>query len=445
MSVATALELSSVVIVILWNAFFVAAEYAFVSVRHTRLDELIGQGDKRARVVRKIVSDPSHFISAMQLGITISSLALGAIGEPAVSRLLEELFGHVAPGVSTTVSVVLAFVVISILHVVIGEIIPKSYTLPRAERVALAVSRPVRVFFVVFGPFIRFLDWLAQLLMRLLGIPTTDELESAHSEEELRLLVHRSRGVGLLEAAEEEMIGKVFDFADTEVRQVMVPRPDVVALPIGLGPGEAMEQVLRHPYTRYPVYDGDLDDIVGILHVRTLFGASQNGGAASTDLRELIRPAHTVPETKRLADLLGEFRRTKSHMAIVVDEYGSLAGIATLEDLIEEIVGDIADEFDLPETAILRLGRDRLRIEGAFPIEDFNERFGRSLPTDDYNSIGGFVFGDARAGAPAGRRRRVRRHPVRGRGGRRNSHPAGRRHARRPHRGVGRARPGRLT
>ena len=253
-----------------------------------------------------------------------------------------------APGVSTTVSVVLAFVVISILHVVIGEIIPKSYTLPRAERVALAVSRPVRVFFVVFGPFIRFLDWLAQLLMRLLGIPTTDELESAHSEEELRLLVHRSRGVGLLEAAEEEMIGKVFDFADTEVRQVMVPRPDVVALPIGLGPREAMEQVLRHPYTRYPVYDGDLDDIVGILHVRTLFGASQNGGAASTDLRELIRPAHTVPETKRLADLLGEFRRTKSHMAIVVDEYGSLAGIATLEDLIEEIVGDIADEFDLP-------------------------------------------------------------------------------------------------
>jgi CBS domain containing-hemolysin-like protein len=189
------------------------------------------------------------------------------------------------------------------------------------------------------------------------------------------------------------MIGKVFDFADTVVRQVMVPRPDVVMLPIGLTPRQAMEQVLQHPYTRYPVYDGDVDDIVGILHVRTLFGASQNGDADNGDLRDLIRPAHTVPETKRLADLLGEFRRTKSHMAIVVDEYGSLAGIVTLEDLIEEIVGDIADEFDLPETAILRLGRDRLRIEGSFPIEDFNERFGRDLPTDDYNSIGGFVFG----------------------------------------------------
>jgi CBS domain containing-hemolysin-like protein len=392
-SVSTAFALVSVVLVILWNAFFVAAEYAFVSVRHTRLDELVGQGDKRARVVRKIVADPSHFISAMQLGITLSSLALGAIGEPAVSRLLEHAVGRVSTSISTTFSVILAFVVISVLHVVIGEIIPKSYTLQRSEQVALAVSRPVRVFFVVFGPFIRFLDWLAQTLMRLLGIPTTDEIENAHSEEELRLLVHRSRGVGLLEEAEEEMIGKVFDFADTEVRQVMVPRPDVVMLPIGLTPRQAMEQVLQHPYTRYPVYDGDVDDIVGILHVRTLFGASQNGDADSGDLRNLIRPAHTVPETKRLADLLGEFRRTKSHMAIVVDEYGSLAGIVTLEDLIEEIVGDIADEFDLPETAILRLGRDRLRIEGSFPIEDFNERFGRDLPTDDYNSIGGFVFG----------------------------------------------------
>ncbi len=202
---------------------------------------------------------------------------------------------------------------------------------------------------------------------------------------------------------------------------------------------------MRHPYTRYPVYDGDLDDIVGILHVRTLFGASQNGGAASADLRDLIRPAHTVPETKRLADLLGEFRRTKSHMAIVVDEYGSLAGLATLEDLIEEIVGDIADEFDLPETAILRLGRDRLRVEGSFPIEDFNERFGRSLPTDDYTSIGGFVFGELGRAPQPGRCRRVRQHSLRGRGGRRHAHPAGRRDARRSHRGLGRARPGRLA
>src|SRR3954454_6176028 len=187
MSIGTALELGSVVLVILWNAFFVAAEYAFVSVRHTRLDELVGQGDKRARVVRKIVSDPSHFISAMQLGITISSLALGAIGEPAVSRLLEDAVGEVSTSISTTFSVFLAFVAISILHVVIGEIIPKSYTLPRAEQVALAVAPAIGVFFFVFAWFITFLDWLAQLVMRMLGITPTDELEGSHSEIELRM------------------------------------------------------------------------------------------------------------------------------------------------------------------------------------------------------------------------------------------------------------------
>jgi CBS domain containing-hemolysin-like protein len=396
--VSYALELVLVVLLILWNAFFVAAEYAFVSVRHTRLDELVGQGERRARIVRRIVSDPSRFITAMQLGIQISALALGAVGEPAVSRMIESLFS----GLPHTVSVVVAFALITVPSVVVGEIIPKSYTLPRSERVALVVARPIRVFFILFSPIIRFLDWLAQSLMRLLGIPTTDEqLEGAHSEEELRLLVHRSRGVGLLEAEEEEMIGKVFDFADTEVRQVMVPRPDVVLLPIGLAPRSAMEQVLGHPYTRYPVYDGDVDDIVGILHVRTLFGASQNGGAASADLRELIRPAHTVPETKRLADLLGEFRRTKSHMAIVVDEYGSLAGIATLEDLIEEIVGEIEDEFDVAEVQIEQIDEDTYRISGMFPIDEFNERFGTDLPDEDFHTVGGYVFGQlGRAAEP---------------------------------------------
>jgi CBS domain containing-hemolysin-like protein len=392
-SAVTALELVLIVVCVLWNAFFVAAEYAFVSVRHTRLDELVATGSRRARTVRNIVADPSHFISAMQLGITLSSLALGALGEPAVARVIESAVGGVSGGVATAASVLAAFLVISILHVVIGEIVPKSYTLPRAEQVALAVAVPIRIFFFTFSWFITFLDWLAQIVMRLLHIKTTDEMEGAHSEVELRMLLRQGERSGVLEPDEQEMIDKVFDFADTPVEHVMVPRPDIVALPVALTPKAAMEEVLKHPYTRYPVYDGDVDDIVGILHVRTLFGASQNGTADNIDLRELIRPAHTVPETKRLADLLGEFRRTKSHMAIVVDEYGSLAGIATLEDLIEEIVGDIADEFDLPETAILRLGRDRLRIEGSFPIEDFNERFGRDLPTDDYTSIGGFVFG----------------------------------------------------
>jgi CBS domain containing-hemolysin-like protein len=205
----------------------------------------------------------------------------------------------------------------------------------------------------------------------------------------------------VLEAEEQEMIDKVFDFADTEVEDVMIPRPDVTALPVSLTPQQALAQVLEHPFTRYPVYGEELDDIVGVLHVRTLFGATHNGAANAPDLRELVRPAHLVPETKRLGKLLGEFRRTNSHMAIVIDEYGSVAGIVTLEDLLEEIVGEIADEFDLPDVSVLRLGRDRVRLEGSFPIEEFNERFGRALPDEAYHTVGGFVFGElGRAPAP---------------------------------------------
>ena len=395
MSAVTALELVLIVVCVLWNAFFVAAEYAFVSVRHTRLDELVSEGSRRARTVRKIVSDPSHFISAMQLGITLSSLALGALGEPAVARVLESAVGGVSSGVATAASVVVAFLAISILHVVIGEIVPKSYTLPRAEPVALAVAVPMRVFFFTFSWFITFLDWLAQLVMRVLGIKTTDEMEGAHSEVELRMLLRQGERSGVLEPDEQEMIDKVFDFSDTPVENVMVPRPDIVALPVGLTPTAAMEQVLKHPYTRYPVYDAEFDDVLGVLHVRRLFVALQDGdGAAPHDLRALLYPAHLVPETKRLGHLLAEIRRQKGHMAIVVDEYGSVAGLVTLEDLLEEIVGKIDDEFDPEDAPILRLGPDRYRVEGSFPVEEFNERFERGLSDDDYHTIGGIIFGE---------------------------------------------------
>jgi putative hemolysin len=400
-SALSAIEVASIVLVIAWNAFFVAAEYAFVSVRRTKLEELAEAGDRRAAKVRAIVADPSHFIAAMQLGITLSSLALGAIGEPTVARLLQDLFGGSASSWAPLVSVILAFVLITIPHVVLGEIVPKSYTLPRAESVALRVARPVRVFFTLFGPFISFLDWLSQRVMAMLGIPTTDALESAHTEAELRMLVRRSQGLGVLEAEEQQMIDRVFDFADTQAEDVMVPRPDIVALPAALTPAEAMARVLEHPYTRYPVFGDELDDIVGILHVRTLFAAQHNGGAGAGDLRALLRPAYVVPETKRLGPLLAEIRRTKSHMTIVVDEYGSVAGLLTLEDMLEEIVGEIDDEFDVSDVSVVRLGRDRVRVDGSFPIDEFNERFGRDLPEEDYHTLGGFVFGElGRAAEP---------------------------------------------
>jgi CBS domain containing-hemolysin-like protein len=393
----TLIELGSILFIVLWNAFFVAAEYSFVTVRRTRLEELVAQGSRRAKAVMRIVDDLPSFISAVQVAITLSSLALGAVGEPAFSRLVEDLLGLTGAsrtGIASTISVIIAFAVISTLHTVLGEIVPKTFTLQNAERVALVAAGPVRVFYNCFRPFIWFLDWLAVATARILGLPEPRLNSLAHSEEELKRLVAASKDEGKIEAEEQEMVNKVFAFSDTQVDEVMVPRPDVVGLPVTLTPKEAMEEVLRHPYTRYPVYRGDLDDIVGLLHIRRLYDALHNGGREMDTIEPLLRPAYIVPETKPLAKLLGEMRRTHTHMAIVVDEYGSTAGIVTLEDLLEEIVGEIDDEFDKPDISILRLSQDRVRVSGSFPIDEFNERFGTSLPEEDYNTVGGFVFGE---------------------------------------------------
>ena len=239
-----------------------------------------------------------------------------------------------------------------------------------------------------------------------------------YSEAELKMLLSRSTEEGELEQQEQEMLYKVFDFADKEVSAVMVPRPEVVALSIEMPPEEALAAVIDSPYTRYPVYRGSLDEIVGVLHVRDLFSALVDRGIAGVQLEQLLRPAHIVPETKDLAALLAEFRRTNQHMAIVVDEYGELEGIVTLEDLLEEIVGEIEDEFDLPDESIERLDDGRVRIHGTFPIDDFNEQFGVSLPIEDYHTIGGFVFGMLGRAPEPGRRGRARGHPLQGARGR---------------------------
>jgi CBS domain containing-hemolysin-like protein len=397
-----ALELALMALILAWNAFFVAAEYAFVAVRRTRLDELVDQGSRSARRVRAIVDDPPRFISTVQVAITFSSLALGAVGESTVSALLGSALGgaaaYVSPAVITVVSVVLAFALITALHVVLGEIVPKTLTLQQAEPVALFSAYPVQLFMTVFWPFIWVLRTLSDLVIRLLGLEQAAHVGLVHSEEELKMLVSASREEGVLEAEEQEMLYKVFDFAETEADQVMVPRPDVVGLPVALTPAEALGRALEQPFTRYPVYGEDLDDIVGVLHIRHLYGAI-HGGTTSGDLHPLLRTAPLVPETKKLDELLAEFRRSKTHMAVVVDEYGSTVGIVTLEDVLEEIVGDIADEFDLPDRQVIRLGPDRLRIAAGYSIEEFNERFARRLPVEDYTTVGGFVFGEL--GRPA--------------------------------------------
>jgi putative hemolysin len=380
------LELLAVGVLILLNAFFVAAEYGLVTARRTRIVELQHQGNRRARDVLRITSDPPHFIAAMQLGVTLTSLGIGALGE----RALADAFGNY---VATALAVVIAYLLLTFLHVVIGELVPKGIALGHSEGTALFVSAPVRGFFALFRPLIWFLEAATELVLRWLGLKPPGADDEVLSEAELRMLVSQSTQHGEIEQQEQEMLYKVFDFADKEASDVMVPRPEVVALSVDLPPEQALEAVMDSPYTRYPVYRETLDNVVGILHVRDLFSALRDRGMHEVKVAEITRPAHIVPETKDLAALLTEFRRTNQHMAIVVDEYGEMEGIVTLEDLLEEIVGEIEDEFDLPDESIEQVDDDTVIIDGTFPIDDFNERFHTGLPVEDYHTMAGFVFG----------------------------------------------------
>ena len=305
------------------------------------------------------------------------------------------------PIVATAVAVVLAFLVITFFHVVIGELVPKGVALSYPERTALAVSNPVRGFFVVMKPLIWVLQRSTELVLRALGLQRGRGGAASTPRPSCACCSGDATERGEIEPQEQEMLYKVFDFADKEASDVMVPRPEVVALSIDLPPEEMLAAVIDSPYTRYPVYRGSLDEIVGILHVRDLFSAMHDVGLADARVEHILRPAYIVPETKDLAALLAEFRRTKQHMAIVVDEYGAMEGIVTLEDLLEEIVGEIADEYDLPEETVEQVDEHTIRIDGTFPIDDFNEQFGADLPAEDYHTVAGFVFGElGRAAEP---------------------------------------------
>jgi putative hemolysin len=380
------LELLGVAALILLNAFFVAAEYGLVTARRTKIQELADEGNRRARAVQRIVADPPRFIAAMQLGVTLTSLGIGALGEQALTNALD-------PVMATLIAGILAFLVITFLHVVIGELVPKGAALSYSERTALAVSAPVRAFFFLAHPLIWVLQRASEGTLRLLGLEPPGAEGEALSEAELRMLLGRATEHGEIEQEEQEMLYKVFDFADKEVADVMVPRPEVVALSADLPTDECLAAVIESPFTRYPVYRESLDNILGILHVRNLFSALNDQGFANVRIEELLRPPYIVPETKDLAALLAEFRRANQHMAVVVDEYGTTAGIVTLEDLLEEIVGEIEDEFDLPDESVEHVDEKTVRIDGTFPIDDFNEQFGRELPIEDYHTVAGFVFG----------------------------------------------------
>jgi putative hemolysin len=380
------LELLGVAILILLNAFFVAAEYGLVTARRTRIIELQHQGNRRARDVLRITGDPPRFIAAMQLGVTLTSLAIGAVGENVLTKQFDVWL-------ASALAIALAYLILTFFHVVIGELVPKGVALSHSEGTALWVSAPVRAFFTVAQPLIWVLQRSTEVVLRWIGVAPPGAERDVLSEAELRMLVSRSTREGEIEVDEQQMIDKVFVFGDKDAADVMVAKPDVAAISVEMPAAKALETVLDHPYTRYPVYRETLDDIVGVLHVRDLFSAIHERELEEVELEGLLRPAYIVPETKDLASLLQEFRRTNNHFAVVVDEYGAMVGICTLEDLIEEIVGEIEDEFDVPEEPIEQVDADTWRMDGRFPIEEFNERFGTDLPDEDFHTVAGFVFG----------------------------------------------------
>jgi CBS domain containing-hemolysin-like protein len=377
------------------NAYFVAAEFGLVSVRRTRMQELADGGSRSARRVLDALDDINPMLSTVQVGVTMCSLGIGYLGEPAVTALIQSPLEAVGITGSTLtfISFVIALLLMTWVTVVLGELLPKTVSLQKTEKVALATIGPMVLLKRIAAPLIWVLNGSLAVVLRILKVEEAPGMHLIHSEEELKMLVSQSSKGGVLEDSEQEMLYNVFDFADTDVQQVMVPRPDVVAFPVDMPPAELLGAVADQPFTRYPIYRGSTDDVLGILHIRDLFTAAEQHGKDRVRVESLLRPAHVVPESKSLAGLLADFRRSKSHMALVIDEYGSLAGVVTLEDLIEEIVGEIDDEHDRPERPLEHLGEGHVRVDGKYSVEELNERFGLELPSDDYNTIGGVVFG----------------------------------------------------
>ena len=382
----------AVLLLVLGNAYFVAAEYSLVTARRSRLSELADLGSRRARLAVRLLDDPVRFIATSQLGVTAFSILIGAVGEP----LIAEIF---SPYIAAGVSFAIAILIVTYLHVVIGELVPKSLALATREKLVLQLVVPLEGFYIATKPIIWVMQSSADAIVRLFGVDPKDPAGSSHTEHEIRMLVAQAPEI---EEAEQELIYKAFDFADKEVNEVMVPKPEVVAISVDMPPDEALAAVIDSPFTRYPVYRGSVDEILGILHVRDLFKALYGDGIENVQIEEILRPAYFVPETKDLAALLAEFRKTNQHMAIVVDEYGATEGIVTLENVLEEIVGEIEDEYDLPDEDFERLDEHRILVDGTFPIDDFNEEFHQELPQEDYHTVAGFVFGELGRAPEAG-------------------------------------------
>ena len=386
------LRLAAVLALVLANAFFVAAEFALVASRRTRIDAMIADGDARARTVKHALQTIDRTISGTQLGITLASLGLGWIGEPAIADVLAALFGTLRPpfnAIAThSVAVAVAFVLITFLHIVLGELAPKGLALLHPELTSRWLTPALMVFTTATNPFIWLLRSSASGILRLLGAGKPSENQRVHSPEEILMLVEQSGKAGSIDREDARLIEGVFEFSEKNAREVMTPRTDMVALEADQTVEAAADTVAKAGRSRYPVTGESLDDIVGVVHAKDILRALRAGG--TEPVSSVARPAFFVPGTREVEDVLADMKRKKVHLAVVLDEFGGTAGLVTMEDLLEEIVGQIYDEYDRSEPTPAGAG---LVIAGATPVADVNESYGLSLDPGDYTTVGGLVFG----------------------------------------------------
>jgi putative hemolysin len=396
LSVADSLwRLVGVMALVFANGFFVAAEFSIVTVRKTRIDQLIAEGHWAARAVRRAITDPDSYIAATQLGITMASIGLGWIGEPALASLVEPLLSSMpatlAATTAHTIAVAIAFAIITALHIILGELAPKTIALERAEATALWVVKPTEVFMKTFWPFIRLLNGAGRAVVNLIGLRNRGGHALVHSEEELKMLVTASQEAGVLEEQEEQMLHRVFGFADLTAGQVMIPRTEVIAIAADATREMLLEQLGRAGYPTLPVYRTDLDDVAGMLYVTDVMKALAAGRTEFTPAL-LAREALTVPETMSADDLLAEFRRRGVREAIAIDEYGGTAGLVTFESLMERIVGDLGSTVGGKARIVVRPDGSA-DIDGLTLSTDVNEQFDLHIDEDTYNTVGGYALG----------------------------------------------------
>ncbi|MBS1514338.1 MAG: HlyC/CorC family transporter [Bacteroidetes bacterium] len=382
-----------IVLLIIVNALFVAAEFALVRVRSTELDAIIHKGNKQARLSKKIIEDINSYISATQLGITIVNLTLGWIGEDVFTKLLYPvfLFFGIHDPLSHTLAVFLGLLIITFFAVTIGEIAPKTIAIKFPLKITLWFSLPLQIFYRIFKPFIWLLNKSADLSLGIFGIKAASKDEMAHSEEEIRQIIKEGRSTGVIDSTEHQLIEKIFDFNDKTVDEIMVPRNSMFAIDINESRDKIIHKVIEEGFSRIPVYNDTIDNIIGIIYSKDIISAAEHKDIIV--LQDILRPAYFVPETKHIGELLKEMQRKHIHLVIVVNEHGGIEGLATLEDIIEEIVGEIEDEYDIENKAIQVGKKGVYLVNPNINIEEFNKKFNADIPEneDEYQTLSGFL------------------------------------------------------